>query len=326
MTHSDSTPSKMQIVLAFAAIYIIWGSTYLGIRFAIETLPPFFMAGIRFLIAGVLMFTVLRLRGVPIPTRLEWRSGLIIGGLLLLGGNGGVTWAEQFVPSGIAALIVALVPVWIVLVDWVRPNGTRPTGITIAGLLLGIVGMVLLVGPNNLTSGNNINLIGALALAAASLLWSIGSVYSRYATLPDHPLMVTAIEMLCGGSLLTLTAALTGEFSSLDLASVSLRSWLALAYLIVFGAIVAYSAYVWLLKVTTPALASTYAYVNPIVAVFLGWLFANEQITLQTIVAAGIIIAAVVVVITNRNKSGPKLTDLPRPVPDSLLEEPNPVK
>jgi drug/metabolite transporter (DMT)-like permease len=323
MTHTNSAPSRMQIIAAFAAIYIIWGSTYLGIRFAIETLPPFFMAGIRFLIAGGLMFAVLRLRGVKLPTRLQWRSGLIIGALLLLGGNGGVTWAEQYVPSGIAALVVALVPVWIVLVDWLRPNGTRPTGMVIVGLLLGIAGMVLLVGPTNLTAGSNVNLIGALALAGASLLWAIGSVYSRHAPLPDHPLMVTAIEMLCGGALLTLTSALTGEMATFDLAGVSTRSLLALLYLIVFGAIIAYSAYVWLLKVTTPALASTYAYVNPVVAVFLGWLFASEPITLQTIIAAAIIIMAVVVVITNRAKTTEQSAVIP---PDALIEDANPAK
>src|SRR5688572_14449723 len=144
MTYTNSAPSRMQIIAAFAAIYIIWGSTYLGIRFAIETIPPFFMAGIRFLFAGGVMFLALWARGVKLPTRLQWRSGLIIGALLLLGDNGGVTWAEQFVPSGIAALLIALVPVWIVLVDWLRPGGTRPTGIVIVGLLLGIAGMILL--------------------------------------------------------------------------------------------------------------------------------------------------------------------------------------
>jgi drug/metabolite transporter (DMT)-like permease len=302
MSQKLNNPLQLQIIAAFAAIYLIWGSTYLGISIAIETMPPFFMAGVRFLIAGAVLFVWMRLRGVVLPTRLHWRSGAIVGALLLLGGNGGVTWAEQFVPSGIAALLIALVPAWIVLIDWLRPGGSRPDAPVFIGLLLGIAGMVLLIGPGNIAGNSSINLIGALALVTAALCWSAGSVYSRHTELPDSPLMATAIEMLCGGLALLMVSGIVGEWQRVDVSAISLRSLLALLYLIVFGAIIAFSAYVWLLKVTSPARAATYAYVNPVVAVFLGWLFLAEPLTLRTIIAAGIIVSAVVVITTYRTR------------------------
>lgn len=338
MTHS--APPKWQIIAAFAVVYVIWGSTYLGIRFAIETIPPFIMAGVRFLIAGSLLFVLVRLRGAKMPNLIQWRSAAIIGGLLLVGGNGGVTWAEQTVPSGIAALLVALVPVWVVVVDWVRPGGNRPTGVVIFGLLMGLAGMVLLVGPGNIAGNNHINLVGALALCAASLLWAIGSVFSRHAQLPEHPLLATAAEMLCGGVLLIIASVISGEWAHVDKitgqwvyfnpSAISTSSLLAVAYLIVFGAMIAYSAYVWLLKVTTPARASTYAYVNPVVAVFLGWLLASEPLTPRTIIAAGIIIAAVIVITTNRAKVVIEAAGEPSEGPiakaDTYIEDANPAK
>jgi len=284
---------------AFAAIYLIWGSTYLGIRIAIETLPPFFMAGVRFLVAGGLLYIWARLRGAPRPTRSNWGATLIIGGLLLLGGNGGVTWSEQTVPSGLVALLVALVPLWVVVIDWLRPGGVRPSAPIIGGLVLGLAGMVLLIGPGDIGGGSSVGLVDTLVLMGASLSWSIGSVYSRYAALPESPLMTTAMEMLCGGALLSALGGLTGEWSRLDLGVVSLRSIFALAYLIVFGAIVAFSAYTWLLRVVPPARAATYAYVNPVVAVVLGAL-AGEPLTARTLIAAVIIIIAVVLITTYR--------------------------
>lgn len=322
--HTQHVP-RWQIITAFAAVYIIWGSTYLAIRFAIDTMPPFFMAALRFLMAGALLFTWLRLRGVALPNRFHWRSGLIIGGLLLFGGNGGVTWAEQTVPSGIAALLVALVPLWVVIIDWLRPGGIRPTGPIIAGLVLGLVGMVLLIGPGNLAGGNAIDFAGTLALITATLCWSTGSVLSRHMPLPESPLMATATEMLGGALLLFIASALTGELPNVHLSQISLPSLLALGYLIIFGSIVAFSAYVWLLKVTSPARAATYAYVNPVVAVVLGWAFANETITLRTIIAAGIIITAVVVITTYRARAAIETAGEPAAVPvaeaDKILND-----
>lgn len=318
-------PSRAGIVAAFGAVYLIWGSTYLGIRYAIETIPPFLMASVRFLAAGLIIFVWLWLRGVPMPKRIHWRSGLILGALLLVGGNGGVTWAEKTVPSSVSALLIAMVPVWMVVVDWLRPGGVRPTGPVVMGLLLGLVGMLLLVGPGNLAGNNQMNVGGALILMVAALSWSIGSVYSRYAELPDSPLMATAIEMLCGGLVLLHISAVSGEWTQINLNQVSQRSLIALVYLTVFGSIIAFSCYVYLLKVTSPARAATYAYVNPVVAVFLGWAVAHEPLTIRTILAAGTIVTAVVVITTYRGRAATKPTEQSGGVSmkegDKLIEE-----
>ncbi len=305
-THDDTgAPSRTRIMAAFAAVYLIWGSTYLAIRFAIETLPPFLMAGVRFTLAGALLYGFLRLRGAPRPERVHWRSAAIVGVLMLVGGNGGVTWAEQYVPSGIAALMIATVPLWIVVLDWLRPGGVRPTPPVIIGLVLGFVGLVLLVGPGELAGSRRINLVGGGALLVAALLWSIGSLYSRRAPLPTKvPLQGTAMEMLVGGLVLLMLGTATGEWARFDPAAVSLRSVLAVAYLIAFGSWIGFSSYVWLLKATAPARAATYAYVNPVVAVFLGWLLANEPLTIRTLLAAAIIISAVVIITRYRPRAG----------------------
>jgi len=292
---SNVSAPRWKVWAAFAAIYLIWGSTYLAIRFAIATVPPLLMAGFRFTTAGAILYTVMRLRGVPHPKRIHWRSGLIVGGLMLLGGNGGVTWAEQRVYSSIAALMIAMVPLWIVLLEWIRPNGRKPGPWTISGLVLGFVGMVLLVGPGNL-SGEPVDLVGAGVLVLAALLWSIGSLISREAPLPDDGLMGTAVEMLMGGGLLILLGTVIGEWSGFDPTMISLQSAGAFIYLILVGSLIGFSAYVWLLKAVSPAQASTYAYVNPVVAVFLGWLLAGETLTWRTLIAAAIIIGSVVLI------------------------------
>ncbi|HEX7119286.1 MAG TPA: drug/metabolite exporter YedA [Longimicrobiales bacterium] len=292
-----AAPSRARVLAAFAAVYMIWGSTYLAIRFAIETLPPFLMAGVRFLVAGVVMYVWVRLRGAPRPTRAEWMAATVIGALLLLGGNGAVVWAEQRVPSGVASLLVAIVPVWMVLLEWLRPGGTRPTlGVT-AGLVVGFAGLALLVGPGEF-GGGAVDTVGAGVLVLGSLTWAVGSIYSRGAKLPSAPLLGTAMEMLAGGALLILAGLLTGEGSRLTLDAVTPRSVLALLYLIGFGSLIGYTAYVWLLKVSTPARASTYAYVNPVVAVFLGWVLADEPLTPRVLAAAAVIIGAVAVITT----------------------------
>lgn len=294
------TPMRWRVLAAFAAIYLIWGSTYLGIRFAIETLPPLLMAATRFIIAGTALYGWLRLRGAPRPTRANWGAAAVVGGLLLLGGNGIVTWAEQRVPSGLAALLIATVPLWMVLLNWLRPGGTRPSGQVIFGLVCGLVGMALLIGPADLAGNGALDPVGALALVLAALSWSVGSLYSRRAPLAKSPLLATGMEMLMGGLLLLAAGSLTGEWARLDLGSVSLLSVLALGYLIVFGSLIAFSAYVWLLRVTTPARAATYAYVNPVVAVFLGWALAGEPLNARILLAAAIIIAAVVIITSER--------------------------
>lgn len=284
---------KARLLLAFAAVYIIWGSTYLAIKFAIDTIPPFTMAAIRFLVAGSAMMLWARLSGAPWPNRLQWRAATIIGALLLLGGNGGVVWAETRVSSGLAALLVGAEPLWAVLLDWARPGGPRPSGAVVIGLLLGFAGVALLVAPGG---GESADLLGALALIAASISWAIGSIYSRQAAVPDSPIMATGSKMLMGGLSLALAGAIFGELARFDPAAVTAKSWLALLYLILFGAIAGFTAYMYLLKHTTLAKASTYAYVNPVVALLLGWAFASEVLTGRTIFAAVIIIAGVALI------------------------------
>ncbi|MGB3714395.1 MAG: drug/metabolite exporter YedA [Candidatus Promineifilaceae bacterium] len=289
------------VALAFASIYIIWGSTYLAIRIAIETMPPFLMAGFRFVIAGALLYVWAMARGEPRPSRIHLRPIIIIGGLLLLGGNGGVTWAEQTIPSGTAALLVATVPLWMVLLDWLRPGGSRPANRVFLGLGLGLIGVVLLIGPQEIAGGDRSTLVGSVVVILAALSWATGSIYSRSVQLPESPLVSTALEMLAGGALLFLAGTLAGEWGELDPSQISTRSLLSLAYLIFFGAIIAFTAYIWLLKVSTPARVSTYAYVNPVVAVFLGWAILDEALTSQTLIAAAVIVSAVVMITVYRS-------------------------
>jgi drug/metabolite transporter (DMT)-like permease len=284
---------KARLLLAFAAVYVIWGSTYLAILWAIQTIPPFTMAGARFLVAGGLMYAWARLRGAPNPSAAEWRAAFVIGTLLLLGGNGGVVWAETRVPSGLAALFVGAEPLWAVLLDWARPGGTRPRALVIAGLLVGFGGVALLAAPG---TAAGTDLLGIAALLAATISWAAGSIYSRHATVPANPLMSTGIKMLTGGLVLAAVGAAAGELSGFDIATVSAKSALAWSYLVVFGAIAAFSAYMYLLAHTTIAKASTYAYVNPIVALLLGWGLAGEALTARTWLAAGVIIGGVALI------------------------------
>ena len=288
---------------AFAAVYLVWGSTYLAILFAIETLPPFLMAGARFLVSGAALYAWARARGAPRPTRANWRATAVVGAFLLVGGNGGVTWAEQRVPSGLAALLVATVPLWMVLLDWWRGGGGRPTGRTWAGIAVGFLGLGILVGPAELLGGGAADPLGAGVLVLASVLWAVGSVYSGRAALPDSPLQATGMEMLAGGAMLAVLGSAAGEWGRLDPGAVSPRSLLALAYLIVFGAGVGFTAYIWLLRHVEVAKVSTYAYVNPVVAVFLGWLLAGEQVTARTLAAAAVIVVAVAFITSSSRKS-----------------------
>ncbi len=292
-------PSRGRVALAFAAVYILWGSTYLAIRFGVETIPPFLMAGTRHLTAGLLLYVWMRSRGTPRPSAKHWGSAAIIGGLMLLGGNGLVTWAEQRVPSGLAALIVASVPIWMAVLEGLEKR-TRPGAAVIAGLLLGLAGIALLVAPGRFAGNGHVDPVGALALLTAALCWSFGSLYSRRVPLPASTFTATAMEMIAGGAWLWLAGLLFGEGSRLHLSAISARSALSLAYLILFGSLIGFTAYVWLLKATTAARVSTYAYVNPIVAVILGTLFASEVITARVAIAALVIVGAVALIITSR--------------------------
>lgn len=315
--------SPVSVALAFLAIYLIWGSTYLAIRFGVESMPPFLMAAVRFSVPGVLLVAWCRLRGAPAPTALQWRNTFIVGTLLLLGGNGIVTWAEQWVPSGLAALIIATVSLWMVLFAWVAEPANRPGARAIVGLVLGFLGVAILVKPGSEVAADPRLLLGALALILASAFWAAGSVWSRRADLPENALMTTGMEMIGGAVSLALAGTIFGDWGRLNVSAITLRSWLSLAYLIVFGSIVAFTAYVWLLKVSTPAKVSTYAYVNPVVAVVLGVWLGGETLGPSTLGAAAVILVAVVM-ITSERARGKAAPEVSRPAPAPSPPVPTP--
>lgn len=314
------------VVLAFAAIYLIWGSTYLGIGIAVKTMPPHIMAGVRFLISGIILYAFMQLRGVPAPKFIHWRSALIIGILLLGLGNGSVAWAETMVPTGLAALLIAITPLWMVLIEWLRPHGVKPRASVFAGIALGLLGMLLLIGPSALGLDRPLNLVGVAILLFATLFWALGSIYSRHAQVPESPLQLTGMEMLMGGVFLLGMSVVLGEWRDFHFTQVTNASWLALVYLILIGSFLGFSAYVFLLQVTTPAKVSTYAYVNPVVAVFLGWAVNGEQITPITLIASAIIVAGVAIITYFNTRPGPKREAPPVPAADRpsriLLDEP----
>lgn len=302
---------KWKLVVAFGALYLIWGSTYLAIRFALETLPPFTMTGARFVVAGVILYGWARLRGAPSPVLGHWPSAMLIGALLLLLGNGGVVWAEQSLSSGMTALIIATEPLFLVLLDWLQPGGRRPTWATAAGLILGFFGTGFLLAPWSTDTVFAFSWPGVASALLASIAWAAGSLYALHAKQPSSPFVSTGMQMFCGGTWLLLAGLLNGEWNAIDLGNASLRSWIAVSYLLVFGSIVAFSAYVWLLKTTSPARASTYAYINPIVAVLLGWLLAGEVVTTRMLFAMGAIIVAVFLILSRQTQRAPKPSLLP---------------
>ena len=293
---------RFRIVLAFVAIYTIWGSTYLGIRLAIQTVPPFLMAGIRFIIAGGVLFAWALSRGVSLPSTANWKSAAIVGGLLLLGGNGGVTWAEQIVPSSLAAVLITTVPIWMVIVEMFERERKLPSRHVILGLAFGFAGVVLLAGPSDLAGSTGLNPVGAAVLIGASLSWAAGSIYSRHAPVPKSQLLGSGMEMLSGGMFLTIAAIVSGEWASFQPSNVSNSSLIALIYLVIFGSLIGFTSYIWLLTKTTVARVSTYAYVNPVVAIILGVAIAGEQLTLRTLVASVVIVAAVFVITTFKER------------------------
>jgi drug/metabolite transporter (DMT)-like permease len=296
---SSVAPANRNLVLlSFVSVYILWGSTYFAIRVGVQSIPPYLMAGIRHLVVGLTFYPVIRLTTREKPTLPQWRTALIVGCLLLALGNGTVSWAEQTVSSGIAALLVATVSLWMVLVDWLRPGGVRPVPRVLAGFLLGFAGLALLVGPKYLGGSERVSPVGAFALIGASLAWACGSIFARHHPLPRSPLLSMAMQTVCGGAVLCLLAMAKGETRNFRIAEVTMSSWLGLAYLVVFGSALGFSAYVYILKHSTATHVATYAFVNPVVALFLGWFLAAEPLSLRTVLASAIILTAVILVIT----------------------------
>lgn len=292
---SATTTPTAHLVIAFAVLYLVWGSTYLGMAVAIETMPPLAMAAVRFAIAGTVLLVVLRIAGVAAPTPAQWRSAAVTGGLLFLGGNGLVCWAQQTVPTGITALLIGVTPLWMTLLPWMARRSSRPRMLVLVGIALGIGGVAVLVGAPDEVGTSTALISAMLLLVLATLSWALGSLSARVLPLPASPWMSSAAQMVCGAVGLGLGSLVMGEH--LHLESVSLRSWVAFTYLVLVGSIMGFGAYVYLLQRTTMAKVSTYAFVNPVVAVVLGWLVLGEPVTLRTLVAGALIIAAVVLIL-----------------------------
>ena len=293
----EAASFRARMIIAFSAVYLIWGSTYLAIRFSIETLPAFLSAGLRSLLAGLILYTFARfIKKDPAPYQKHWGPAFIAGGFLLTGGNGCVVLAERYVPSGLAALFVAIVPLWMVLLEWWKTK-TRPSNGVFFGIGFGFLGVWLLMAPDLFHRGeHSIHLEGALLLLLASLSWSVGSIYSRNADLPKSPFISIAMQMIGGGVLLLLMGLGRGEYAHLHVMNFSAKSIGALAYLIVFGSLLGFTAYLWLLKNAGVARTSTYAFVNPLVAIVLGWALAGEKLDMQTAIAAFFVLVAVIII------------------------------
>jgi drug/metabolite transporter (DMT)-like permease len=297
------------VLAAFAAIYIIWGSTYLAIKYAVATVPPFFMTGARFFVAGLALYGWSLLRsqrsGVdaePTQTaaviRRRWRDAFIVGALLIVGGTALVGWAELSVPSGITSLILATTPLWMVLMESVIESKQAPTPRVMAGVVVGIVGLGVLVGPSLLSRDGDMDLLGVASLAVAALAWSGGAMFSRRASAPPSPVRATAMQMVAGALLSVVTGFAIGEHRQFAPSAITLASMMAVAYLVVAGALVGFTAYLWLMRVSTPSRVATHAYVNPVVAVLLGWAILGEPVTARTAIAMAIIVLAVVLIVT----------------------------
>ena len=306
-------------------MYVVWGSTYFAIALMIETLPPLLSAGVRYATAGLLMLGALlaharfRRAAAPLerPSAAHWRSAAVVGVLLLLGGNGGVVLAELRIPSGMAAVLVATVPIWLAIFDAIVTR-RRPSGLVIGGLVAGIGGVAVLLVP--LGGLEQLDPVGVALVVGAAISWALGSMVARHAPLPRSGLLVTGMEMLAGGAALVLAGSLIGEIGRMNVEAFSLTSLVALGYLVMFGSIVAFTAYTWLLANVAVSTVGTYAYVNPIVAVALGAVFLSEPITLRTVVASVVIIGAVVAMVSGR----PRLAEESGPDPETAALEPEP--
>ncbi len=296
MGSEPTAPSRAKLILAFAAIYVLWGSTYLTIRLAVETIPPFLMAGCRFLAAGAVLYAIAARTGAPRPTRRQWRNAVVGAIPLFVLGNGGVTWAEQAVPSGAAALVIATLPAWLLLLDWGYGGRGGPRLVEVAGIGLGLAGVASLSAPGG------IDPLGVAVLLGAAVAWAVGSLFNRYADLPASPVRTAAMQMLAGGVVMVALGLALGEGGRFDPAAVSAWSAGSVAYLVAV-AVVALPAYNWLLAVTSPALVGTYAFVNPVVAVLLGWAVAGEAVTERTGPAAALVVFGVMLLVWPRKKA-----------------------
>lgn len=300
------------MIAAFAAVYILWGSTYLAIKYAIETLPPFLMAGSRFVFAGaVLMIWAKFSKDYETPTRAHWKTSFVVGTLLLLVGNGGVVFAQHYISSSLAALLVATEPFWIVLLSWLWLGKSRPNLKTILGIAVGFFGVWLLINGQPQTAGTSVGsmqFFGAIAVIVAALGWATGSIYGLRAAVPKSSILTAGMQMFSGGLVLLFVSLVTGEMSRFDISQVSANSLFGVIYLIIAGSLIGYTAYSWLLKNAQPAMVATYAYVNPIVAIFLGWLIAGESFTGQMLIGAGVIVGSVVL-ITSHDKNDKDLEE-----------------
>ncbi len=301
----NARPSRTALLFGFLTIYVVWGSTYLGIRVAVETMPPFLMAGTRFAVAGVLFFAALMVRGARWPTPAQWRDHAIVGACLLLGGNAVVAWAEQSVPSGLTTLMLGGSPLIMVLMEWLRPGGAKPAPGLWLGFAVGIAGLAMLLGPGALPREMQPKPLAIAALFVACVSWWAGSLLGKHSRSGADPMMAAAIQMVCGSGFMLLAGVLMGELPRVHLAAISGRSWLAWSYLVVVGSLIAFPVYNWLLKHSTAARVSTYAYVNPVVAVVLGWAVLGEPLTPRIALAAAVIVGAVAIITTQKHRPVP---------------------
>lgn len=293
-------PGGLRVAVAFAAVYLVWGSTYLAIRWGLASFPPFVLAGLRFLLAGGALAAWTLGRGTPTPTARHWRSAAVLGGLMLFGGNASVVWATTRVPSGLVAVLVAFVPLWVALLSYVVPGGRRPGPAGLAGVIVGLAGIALLVGPGAFRGRAAVDPLAAAALAAGSLSWAWGTLLAPRVPLPASPLLATGMQMLCGGVFMSLAGLATGEWPAVRWGALAPGAVASLAYLVVFGSIVAFTAYIWLLGRVPATRVSTYAFVNPVVAVALGWALGGEALEPRTLVAASLVIGAVALIVLSR--------------------------
>ena len=311
--------NRLKVILAFASVYFVWGSTYLFIKYAVETIPPFMIGASRNAIAGALLFALMRWRGAAMPTRAELLLGALSGVLMLGFGNGGVIWAEQSVPSGATALIVSSVPIWIALLDWTRPAGRRPRPTTMVGLALGFLGIVILIGPRAIIGAGHLASSGVIVLLIGSLAWSIGSLMTR-GKRPSSPFTFAAVQMAAAAVAFSIASVATGEPGRFVVEAVGTRAWLSMIFLTFFGSIVGFSAYIYLLANVSATKAATYAYVNPIIAVLLGWAFANEPIGARTLVAAVVILGSVALITSAQGSPTSNTGEHPLPTPSPKQE------
>ncbi len=297
-TFSAARSFRVRVVLSFLAIYLIWGSTYLAIRYAVETIPPLYTAGFRHLCAGTILLTWALLKGMR-PTWPQIRASVVIGFFFFLLGHGSLHWAERIVPSGHAALLIAVEPIFVFVLSSAAARTWKLNGMLLSGILLGLVGVGILVRG---TESGHASTFGSMVILFGAFAWSMGIIYSRRSHLSGNPLLLSALSLLAGAVMLIVTATVAGEAHGFSISQVTRKSWLAFAYLVLFGSVIAFTTYNWLLEHYSPTLVATHTYVNPVVAVFLGWTFGGESLTTRVAIAAALVVMAVVLVDRGTNR------------------------